>query len=356
MKTLIEVENLYKYYPIKAGGFNFVKQQVHALNGVSFSIQKGKTLGLVGESGCGKTTTGRSLLRIIEPTKGRLFFDVDKEKKELLLSLEEQLHSCNNDNKKKELSTKYNNLKKEIDFFSYDQKKLKKERLKMQYIFQDPYSSLNPKMQIREIITEALFVNKMISRREINKFAQKYLDTVGLEKQAISKYPHEFSGGQRQRINIARAIATTPQFIVCDEPVSSLDVSIQSQILNLLLEIQKEFGIAYLFIAHNLSIVFYLCDEIAVMYAGKIVEYGLSKTVYNKPGHPYTELLMSVAPRLDEKTKVNSQVQGKIPGLINLPPGCSFYDRCPRRTKECTIKFPSLKEIGEKHKVACYHA
>jgi len=321
-ETLLEVKNMVKHYPLKAGGFTFSREKVHALNDISFTLDKGKTLGLVGESGCGKTTTGRSLLRVIEPDSGEVYFGELKE-----------------------------------NFLSLPPKEMVKERLKMQYIFQDPYQSLNPKQQVGRIITEAPQEHGMITRNEWEKTALHYLDIVGLPSDALRKYPHEFSGGQRQRINIARAIALKPDFIVCDEPVSSLDVSIQSQILNLLLDIQRKFGTSYLFIAHNLSVVFYLSDEVAVMYAGKIVEKAQSRTLYENPGHPYTRLLMSVAPKIDGKSITRQPgLEGEVPSLTHLPKGCAFADRCPMADEECRKTVPDLKKVAEGHEVACFKA
>ncbi|MDC7123925.1 MAG: ABC transporter ATP-binding protein [Spirochaetales bacterium] len=321
-ETVLEVKNLTKSYSLKAGGFSFSKERVHALSDVSFSIGKGKTLGLVGESGCGKTTTGRSLLRIIEPDRGKVFFNGS-----------------------------------DTNFLSLPEKEMITERLKMQYIFQDPWQSLNPKQMVGRIITEAPLQHGLIKRENALEVSKKYLDIVGLPSEAARKYPHEFSGGQRQRINIARAIVMKPDFIVCDEPVSSLDVSIQSQILNLLLDIQQEFGTSYLFIAHNLSVVFYLSDEVAVMYAGKIVEKAPSRKLYEDPRHPYTKLLMAVAPKIDGKpVSLQPGQDGEVPSLTKLPKGCSFAERCPIASEECRRSIPPLKTVEFEHKVACFKA
>ncbi|MCG8568694.1 MAG: ABC transporter ATP-binding protein [Spirochaetes bacterium] len=349
-KKILIAENLTKHYPVKMSGLTFSKELVHAVNEVSFSIEEKQTLGLVGESGCGKTTTARMLLRVIEPTAGQLYFDQSEEKINTLKS-----HSYHTNMENNSLKKDFASQKKEIDFFSYPNNKLTKERLKMQYIFQDPYLSLNPKMQIRDIITESLIEHHLITKGQKDQTAKKYLDIVGLPQTALFKYPHEFSGGQRQRINIARAIACQPHFIICDEPVSSLDVSIQSQILNLLIDIQKELGVSYLFIAHNLAVVFYISDWIAVMYTGKIVEYGPAKKLYQKPLHPYTQLLMSVVPKIGEKKDYPSlNIRGEIPSLIDYPKGCTFYNRCPIRQKACLNSFPSLKEVEPDHQCACF--
>jgi oligopeptide/dipeptide ABC transporter ATP-binding protein len=318
MTPLIEVRGLVKHYPLKAGLFSKSREKVHAVNGISLSVPRGKTLGLVGESGCGKTTTGQLLLRVIEPDAGSFHFDGGG------------------------------------DVFKLSKEELNSLRSRMQYIFQDPYSSLNPKMQIRDIVTEPLQYRNKLSSGEIDRKARELLERVGLPSRDIDKYPHEFSGGQRQRISIARSISNNPSFIVCDEPVSSLDVSIQSQILNLLLDIQKDFGISYLFIAHNLSVVFYLSDMVSVMYTGKIVETGSSRTLYSEALHPYTNLLLKAMPGEGVGGTAQFKDTGDVPSLIHLPAGCTFYPRCPLRGPECREAFPPLEEKKAGHFAACY--
>ena len=318
-KKLLAARNIEKRFPVKAGGFSAASLYIHALNSVSFDIYKNSTLGLVGESGCGKTTAARTVLRVHEPDGGKLFFNLDDETMET--------------------------MPEEADFFRFDREKLKRERAGMQYIFQDPYLALNPKMDIRDIVTEPAAVLKKMNSREKDILAGKLLDMVGLPSSSVSRFPHEFSGGQRQRISIARSISTNPKLVICDEPVSSLDVSIQSQILNLLIDLQKEFGLSYLFIAHNLAVVFYMSDYVAVMYTGRIVEYGKSKELYENPLHPYTNLLMSVVPEIGKGKKVYEKPpQGEVPSLVRLPPGCPFYSRCPKRMDICKTELPLLKE------------
>ena len=352
---LIILKNMVKHFPVKAGGFASSKEYVHAVNNVSFTLARKQTLGLVGESGCGKTTTARTILKVLEPDGGRLYFNQSDEKIKQLDEIEQLWQKQTGPKKNKDLKRQFLELKKETDFFSYPRKKFRQEQLKMRYIFQDPYLSLNPKMHVNDIITESLIENKLISRKDKNKTAKKYLDIVGISGNALFKFPHEFSGGQRQRINIARAIASNPDFIICDEPVSSLDVSIQSQVLNLLIQIQKELNISFLFIAHNLAVVFYMSDYVAVMYTGKIVEYAPSRELYENPLHPYTKLLMSVVPELGKKKNIfDIKIKSEVPSLINLPKGCTFYNRCPIREDICLSEFPHLDCKVPGHFCACY--
>ncbi len=318
MQMHIEVSGLVKQYPLKAGLFARSRERVHAVNGVSFSIPKGQTLGIVGESGCGKTTTARLLLRVVEPDSGVFRF--------------EQVENV----------------------FALPEEELKKVRSRMQYIFQDPYNSLNPKMLVRDIVTEPIRYRGNVTRRELERKAAELLEHVGLSPADSKKYPHEFSGGQRQRISIARALSSRPSFIICDEPVSSLDVSIQSQILNLLIDLQQELGITYLFIAHNLAVVFYMSDTLAVMYTGKIVEMGLAEELYRNPLHPYTRLLIKTLDPEARKDPLVKNDSGEVPSLIHYPAGCTFFPRCPRRQPKCLEAFPALETKGLNHQVACY--
>jgi len=320
MDNLIEVENLVKYFPVKTGVFKRISGWVKAVDGVSFNIKKRETLGLVGESGCGKTTAGRCIIRLIEPTSGKV---------------------------------KYNGE----DLLSITSERLLELRKEMQIIFQDPFASLNPRMNVGRIIGEGLVIQKKYSKSEIQDRVIDLLKKVGLEVDLIKRYPHEFSGGQRQRIGIARALAVNAKFIVCDEPVSALDVSIQSQILNLLDELQDEFGLTYLFIAHDLSVVEHVSDRVAVMYLGKIVEIAYRDELYENPLHPYTQALLSAVPVPDPRAKIKRVIlKGDVPSPVNVPPGCNFHTRCMYRKDICSKEIPTLKDMGNEHIVACHYA
>ncbi|HTY91426.1 MAG TPA: ABC transporter ATP-binding protein [Methanocella sp.] len=315
---LIEVKGLKTYFPIVGGIFSRTVQQVKAVDNVDLYIKKGETLGLVGESGCGKTTVGRTILRLVEPTDGEIYF--------------------NNEN-----ILKYNN------------KDMRKLRHDMQIVFQDPTSALNPRMLTKDIIAEPLIINGMKKGPELDKRVNELLTTVGLNPMHAYRYPHEFSGGQRQRICIARALALNPQFIVLDEPTSSLDVSVQSQILNELKDLQRELGLTYLFISHNLIVVKYLSDRVAVMYLGKIVESAKTDELFDKPLHPYTEALLSAIPVPDPDHKCCRIIlEGDVPTPINPPSGCRFHTRCSKRMDICDKVEPELKDIGGEHFVACH--
>ena len=316
--ALLRVKNLKKYFPIRGGLFSREVARVHAVDDVSFDLVKGETLGLVGESGCGKSTTGRCILRLIEPTAGEVWFD-DK------------------------------------NVTTLDKRSLRHLRRDMQIIFQDPYASLNPRMTVGSIIGEALVIHKLAkSKRERDERVVHLLETVGLNADHLRRYPHEFSGGQRQRIGIARALAVSPKLIVADEPVSALDVSIQAQVINLLEDLQKQFNLTYLFIAHDLSVVEHISTRVAVRYLGKIVEIAPAKELYTNPKHPYTEALLSAVPIPDPAVKRKRiLLEGDVPSPIKPPSGCRFHTRCPVRVPSCSENEQVLKEVSPGHWVAC---
>lgn len=317
---LVEVKDLVKYFPVFAGVMRRKVADIKAVDGVSFSIKPGEVLGLVGESGCGKTTVGRCVLRLYEVTSGRIYFQGK-------------------------------------DITNLEGEKLRQLRRDMQLIFQDPYASLNPRMTIGEIIGEPLVVHGLAQGKEYKQKVAELLELVELEPRMAERYPHEFSGGQRQRIGIARALATRPRFIVCDEPVSALDVSIQAQIIKLLKQLKDELGLTYLFIAHDLSVVRYISDRVVVMYLGKIAEIASSEELYAKPLHPYTQALLSAVPipcpEVDRQRK-RILLLGDVPSPLFPPSGCRFHTRCRQAKPECKEKEPALREVSNEHWVACH--
>lgn len=317
---LLSVQNLVKRFPIKGGIFSKEVGSVKAVSDVSFEIKRGETLGLVGESGCGKSTLGRCILRLIEPTEGKVQF-------------------------------------KGQDVTQLNPNELRKLRRNMQIIFQDPYASLNPRMTVETILKEPLDIHGLCkSKKEKEQRIFKLLDLVGLRREAVSRYPHEFSGGQRQRICIARALAVEPDFIVCDEPVSALDVSIQAQIINLMQDLQKELGLTYLFIAHDLKVVEHISNRVAVMYLGKIVEMASAEELYRAPKHPYTRALLSAIPIPDPKfQKERIILRGDVPSPISPPSGCYFHPRCPMAQDRCKVEAPLLRQVDD-HIVSCHFA
>ena len=315
---VMEVKDLKKYYPIKAGMFGRVVGQVRAVDGVSFKIRRGTTMGLVGESGCGKTTIGKTLLRLNDKTSGDVLF-------------------------------------KGRELFDLSKHELRKIRPQLQIIFQDPYSSLSPRMPVGEIIGEAVREHKLVPESEFDDYITKIMRACGLQPYHKDRYPHEFSGGQRQRICIARALALNPDFIVCDEPVSALDVSIQAQIINLLEDLQKQYSLTYLFISHDLSVVEHISDTVGVMYLGDMVEYGNKKDIFAKPMHPYTQALFSAIPMPDPTVKMNRIIlEGSIPSPANPPKGCKFHTRCRQCMEICKTEVPQRYEAGNDHFVVCH--
>jgi oligopeptide/dipeptide ABC transporter ATP-binding protein len=317
-RILVDVKNLVKYFPVRSGLLQRVSAWVKAVDDVSFFIYEGETLGLVGESGCGKTTVGRTLLRLLPATSGSVMFN-------------------------------------DQDIFDVTASELKKIRRSMQIIFQDPYSSLDPRMPIGESIGEGLRIHTNKSAKERYDIVVEMLTRVGMRADHARRYPHEFSGGQRQRIGIARALALRPKFIVCDEPVSALDVSIQAQVLNILRELQQDFGLTYLFIAHNLSVVEHFSNRVGVMYLGKMVEMASRDTLYADPLHPYTQALMSAIPVPDPTLKRQRVIlEGDVPSPLNPPAGCRFHTRCPLAFDKCSQETPPFRDHGDRHYAACW--
>jgi oligopeptide/dipeptide ABC transporter ATP-binding protein len=318
VETLLTVDDLKVHFPIKKGLLSKTVGYVYAVDGVSFALKKGQTLGLVGESGCGKTTTGLAILKLIESTDGKIIF-------------------------------------RENDISQLTKQQLRALKREMQIIFQDPYSSLNPRMTVNQILNDPMEIHGVFPGSERKERIAYLLEKVGLTPEQGRRYPHEFSGGQRQRIGIARALALNPRLIIGDEPVSALDVSIQAQIINLLIDLQGEFDLSYIIIAHDLAVVEHICDHIAVMYLGKIVEMASYKDLYTHAKHPYTQALLSAIPVPDPKTSKQRMIlKGDVPSPINPPSGCYFHPRCPHRMDICDKDEPVIKDIGDDHQVACY--
>lgn len=316
----MEVKDLYKWFPIKGGLLGRTEGYVRAVDGVSFDVRRGETFGLVGESGCGKTTVARTIMRLTGVTRGSIIFDG-------------------------------------TDIAHLKGRRLKPFRRKIQVVFQDPYASLDPRQSVRSTLTEPMHIHKLVNNgAEANRAAERLIELVGLNQDHLARFPHEFSGGQRQRIAIARALAVEPEFLILDEPTSSLDVSVQAQILNLLKDLQKELSLTYLFISHNLSVIRYMCHRIAVMYLGRIVEVAGAGELYESPKHPYANALLSSAPIPDpKKRKAGAALQGDVPSPINIPPGCRFRMRCPYATQKCADQDPLNRESSKGHWVECHY-
>ena len=317
-QPLLDVRDLKKYFPVKGGILSKTVGYVYAVDGVSFSLKEGESLGLVGESGCGKSTTARAILRLIEPSSGEIFFEGR-------------------------------------DLCKLDDREMRSMRRHMQIVFQDPYASLDPRRTVGEIVGEPLEAFKVGTKRQRQERVAYLLEKVGLSPEHARRYPHEFSGGQRQRIGIARALALNPKLVIGDEPVSALDVSIQAQVINLLEDLQQEFRLSYIIIAHDLAVVEHICDRIAVMYLGRIVEIARDKDLYTSPLHPYTIALLSAIPMPDPNvTKKRIILEGDVPNPMHPPPGCNFHTRCSHAKEICRVSVPTLKDVGDGHLVACH--
>jgi oligopeptide/dipeptide ABC transporter ATP-binding protein len=347
MNTLVDIRRLKKHFPILGGVFKRPVGAVRAVDGVSLTIKRGQWLGLVGESGCGKTTLAKTLIRLWKPTSGHIYFDVPDDVKAQIEQLESQEKS----------DGRLAALLRENDLGTFSGSRVLSFRRHAQLVHQDPFTSLNPRMKIKNIVAEPLKIHKVLSGHAVTSAVEDLLGTVGLSSGQLERYPHQFSGGQRQRIAIARALATKPEFIVFDEPTSALDVSVQAQILNLLKDLKKEFGLTYLYITHELLIAESVCDYIAVMYLGKVVEMGRPEEIFHAPRHPYSQSLIAATPVPDPKRRVGRIVlPGEVPSPANPPPGCAFHPRCSQASKECCECESELKLVSGDHYVACFRS
>lgn len=345
MRTLLETEELKKFYPVRGGVFRRKVGEIRAVDEVSLIIAKGECFGLVGESGCGKTTYGKTIIRLLEPTAGHIYFDAPDDVKEEI----RELKNSNPD------SSRLKKLREEYDLSTYGGRKLKKLRRRMQIVYQDPSSSLNPRMLVKDTVGEPIKVQGLAKGREMREKVLETLSKVGLTERHLYRYPHEFSGGQRQRIAIARALAANPEFVVLDEPTSSVDVSVRAQLLDLFQKLQKDLGLTYLFISHDLSIVECISDRLAVMYVGKVVELTRTTEIFHKPLHPYSIALISAIPVPDPTAKRERIIlKGQVPSPVNPPVGCRFNPRCPRAMDICRKEEPELLDVGNGHLVACH--
>lgn len=346
MSYLIEIQELKKYFPILGGVLKRKVAEVKAVDGVNFSITRGECFGLVGESGCGKTTLGKTIIRLLKPNAGSIYFDVPSDVSKEISELEKNGSD----------SARLKNLKKQYDLAKFRGKKLKQMRRRMQIVYQDPTTSLNPRMLVKDIVGEPVRVQKLAKRREINEKVLEILGKVGLTDKHLYRYPHEFSGGQRQRIAVARALVIDPDFVVLDEPTSSVDVSVRAQLLNLFQDLQKDLDLTYLFISHDLSIVECIASRVAVMYLGRIVELTDVARIYKNPLHPYTIALFSSIPIPDPTIRKKERIvlSGDVPSPVNPPLGCRFHPRCPHCMDVCRREEPELINVGRGHLVACH--
>jgi oligopeptide/dipeptide ABC transporter ATP-binding protein len=345
LNTLLETDSLKKFYPIRGGVFRRKVSEVRAVDNVSLIMSRGECFGLVGESGCGKTTFGKTVIRLLKPTEGHIYFDVPTDAKEEI----EKLEKSGTDSKR------LKKLRKKHDLSAFGGRELKQVRRKMQIVFQDPSTSLNPRMLVKDLVGEPLVVQRLAKRTELSERVLEVLGKVGLTNRHLYRYPHEFSGGQRQRIAIARALATNPEFVVLDEPTSSVDVSVRAQLLDLFQGLQKELGLTYLFISHDLSVVECISHRVAVMYVGKIVELADTEEIFKRPVHPYSKALISSIPIADPTVSRDKVIlKGQVPSPVNPPSGCRFHTRCDIAMEVCREEEPELVDIGKGHYVACH--